>query len=72
MWREAFLVATVAGGWALVLYYLPQIITVLSQKESKAMTWWLLLMRGVNDAFSYAVVIPAALTDGSLVILKQG
>ncbi len=39
MWREAFLVATVAGGWALVLYYLPQLITVLTKKESKAMTW---------------------------------
>ncbi|NMB62938.1 MAG: PTS sugar transporter subunit IIC [Chloroflexi bacterium] len=72
MWREAFLVAAVAGGWAIVLYYLPQIITVLSQKESKAMTWWLLLMRGVNDAFSYAVVIPAALTGWVLGDLKTG
>ncbi len=72
MWKEAFLVATVAGGWALVLYYLPQLITVLSKKESKAMTWWLLLMRGVNDAFSYAVVIPAALTGWVLGDLKTG
>jgi mannose/fructose/N-acetylgalactosamine-specific phosphotransferase system component IIC len=62
MWWKAFLVAVVTGLWQLVLYQLPMLIMALSKKESKFLTWVIMIARGLSDSASYAVVIPAVLT----------
>ena len=72
MWKEAFLVALVAGGWSIFLKTIPLIIVILSKKESKFTAWWITIMRGIADAGSYAYIIPAAITGLVLGDLKTG
>jgi hypothetical protein len=35
----------------------PEIIVILSKKESKFAAWWITIMRGIADAGSYAYII---------------
>lgn len=72
MWREAFIVSMIAGGWNIILKTIPEIIVILSQKESKFAAWWITIMRGLADAANYAYIIPAALTGWALGDLKMG
>lgn len=72
MWKEAFLVSIVAGGWTLLLKNIPEIIVILTKKESKFAAWWITIMRGLADAAYYAYIIPAALTGLVLGDLKTG
>ncbi len=72
MWREAFLVSIVAGGWSILLKTIPEIIVILTKKESKFAAWWITIMRGLADAANYAYIIPAALTGLVLGDLKTG
>jgi len=72
MWKEAFYVFLVAGGWSLFLKTIPEVIVILSKKESKFAAWWITIMRGLNDAANYAYIIPAALTGLVLGDLRTG
>jgi mannose/fructose/N-acetylgalactosamine-specific phosphotransferase system component IIC len=72
MWKEAFLVSIIAGGWILLLKNIPEVIVILSKKESKFAAWWITIMRGFADAANYAYIIPAALTGWVLGDLKTG
>jgi len=72
MWKEAFYVALVAGGWTLFLKTIPEIIVILTKKESKFAAWWITIMRGIADSATYAYIIPAAITGLVLGDLKTG
>jgi mannose/fructose/N-acetylgalactosamine-specific phosphotransferase system component IIC len=72
MWWKAFEVAVVTGLWTLVFYQLPMLIMAVTKKESKFLTWVILVSRGLNDAASYAVVIPAVLTGWVLGDIRTG
>jgi|SRR5450830_59893 len=72
MWMKAFLVALVTGLWQLVLYQLPMLIMALTKKESKFLTWVVLIARGLSDSANYAVVIPAVLTGLVLGDIRTG
>lgn len=72
MWMKAFLVALVTGLWQLVLYQLPMLIMALTKKESKFLTWVVLIARGLSDSASYAVVIPAVMTGLVLGDIRTG
>jgi mannose/fructose/N-acetylgalactosamine-specific phosphotransferase system component IIC len=72
MWKEAFYVSLIAGGWTLVLKTIPEVIVILSKKESKFAAWWITIMRGIADAGTYAYIIPAAITGWALGDLKTG
>ncbi|MDK2980533.1 MAG: mannose system component [Chloroflexota bacterium] len=72
MWKEAFYVALVAGGWTLFLKTIPEIIVILTKKESKFAAWWITIMRGIADSATYAYIIPAAITGLVLGDLRTG
>jgi mannose/fructose/N-acetylgalactosamine-specific phosphotransferase system component IIC len=72
MWKEAFYVALVAGGWTLFLKTIPEVIVILTKKESKFAAWWITIMRGIADSATYAYIIPAAITGLVLGDLKTG
>lgn len=72
MWMKAFLVALVTGLWQLVLYQLPMLIMALTKRESKVLTWVVLISRGLSDSANYAVVIPAVLTGWVLGDIRTG
>lgn len=72
MWKQAFIVSMIAGGWKLFLKTIPEVIVILSKKESKFAAWWITIMRGISDSANYAYIIPAALTGWVLGDLKTG
>lgn len=72
MWKEACIVGLIAGGWSIFLKTIPEIIVILSKKESKFAAWWITIMRGIADSATYAYIIPAAITGWALGDLKTG
>jgi mannose/fructose/N-acetylgalactosamine-specific phosphotransferase system component IIC len=72
MWWKAFEIAVLTGGWTLVIFNLPMVIMALSKKDSKFWTWVIMLGRGLNDAASYAYIIPAVLTGWVLGDVRTG
>jgi mannose/fructose/N-acetylgalactosamine-specific phosphotransferase system component IIC len=72
MWMKAFEIAVLTGGWTLLLFNLPMVIMALSKKDSKFWTWVIMICRGLNDAASYAYIIPAVLTGWALGDVRTG
>lgn len=72
MWREAFIVAMVAGLWSIVLRMPVELFVVITGKETKAAAWWLTIMNGIASVFFYSPVVPAAITGLLLGDIRTG
>lgn len=72
MWREAFIVALVTGGWTFFTEVPIQIATILSKKESKLGAWVIMILKGISDTGYYSPVFGAALTGLLLRDLQTG
>lgn len=72
MWREALIVALVAGLWSIILRMPIELALILSGRESKAAAWAISIMRGLADAMYYAPIVPAAITGLLLGNLRVG
>lgn len=72
MWREAFIVALVTGGWTFFTEVPIQIATILSKKESKFGAWVIMILKGISDTGYYSPVFGAALTGLLLGDLQTG
>lgn len=53
--------AIVAGGWQLLLHWLPQFVPVITQKENKFISWWIATMYGIRNTIGRSNIATAFL-----------
>ncbi len=71
VFKEALIVAFIAGGWELITIAI-SMIPVLSQKDNIFISWIIIILRGLSSAMNYSPLIVATLTGFALGDVKTG